>query len=128
MKIKRILCAVLLVFAVGLAHAQLGKAPAGPDVNNLTEAQIKGMQVPEALYRLVEANEMLGLTEEAKRDGAVLGYNYPGDVWYARAYKLLTSKGAKPDVKPDPKGKKGPDAPDLKHRKGWFSHKKPSVS
>ena len=84
--------------------------------------------VPEALYRLVEANEMLGLTEEAKRDGAVLGYNYPGDVWYARAYKLLTSKGAKPDVKPDPKRKKGPDAPDLKHRKGWFSHKKPSVS
>lgn len=84
--------------------------------------------VPEALYRLVEANEMLGLTEEAKRDGAVLGYNYPGDVWYARAYKLLTSKGTKPDVAPDPKGKKGPAAPDLKHRKGWFSHKKPSVS
>jgi outer membrane protein assembly factor BamD len=83
---------------------------------------------PEALYRLVEANEMLGLTEEAKRDGAVLGYNYPGDPWYARAYKLLTSKGQRPEVTPDPKGKKGPDKPDTKNRKGWFSHKKPNVS
>ena len=83
---------------------------------------------PEALYRLVEANEMLGLTEEAKRDGAVLGYNYPGDPWYARAYKLLTSKGQRPEVAPDPKGKKGPDKPDTKNRKGWFSHKKPNVS
>lgn len=60
MKIKRILCAVLLVFAVGLAHAQLGKAPAGPDVNNLTEAQIKGMQVPEALYRLAAIYKQKG--------------------------------------------------------------------
>jgi len=55
---------------------------------------------PEALYRLVEANLTLGLLDEAKRDGAVLGYNYPGDPWYADAYKLLTSKGLRPAVEP----------------------------
>jgi outer membrane protein assembly factor BamD len=55
---------------------------------------------PEALYRLVEAYLTLGLTEEAKRNGAVLGYNYPGDAWYADAYKLLTSKGLRPAVEP----------------------------
>lgn len=55
---------------------------------------------PEALYRLVEAYLTLGLTEEAKRNGAVLGYNYPGDLWYADAYKLLTDKGLRPATEP----------------------------
>ncbi|MGH6999795.1 MAG: outer membrane protein assembly factor BamD, partial [Phenylobacterium sp.] len=55
---------------------------------------------PEALYRLVEAYLTLGLAEEAKRNGAVLGYNYPGDVWYRDAYKLLTDKGLRPAVEP----------------------------
>ncbi|MFN3522153.1 MAG: outer membrane protein assembly factor BamD [Phenylobacterium sp.] len=55
---------------------------------------------PEALYRLVEAYLTLGLFEEAKRNGAVLGYNYPGDVWYSDAYKLLTSKGLQPATAP----------------------------
>jgi outer membrane protein assembly factor BamD len=55
---------------------------------------------PEALYRLVEADLTLGLTDEAKRNGAVLGYNFPGDAWYADAYKLLTRKGLQPDIKP----------------------------
>ncbi|MBS0333709.1 MAG: outer membrane protein assembly factor BamD, partial [Proteobacteria bacterium] len=55
---------------------------------------------PEALYRLVEANLQLGLLSEAKKDGAVLGYNYPGDQWYIDAYNLLTSKGLKPAVIP----------------------------
>jgi outer membrane protein assembly factor BamD len=55
---------------------------------------------PEALYRLVEADLTLGLTDEAKRNGAVLGYNFPGDAWYADAYKLLARKGLQPDVAP----------------------------
>ncbi|MEO6340900.1 MAG: outer membrane protein assembly factor BamD [Caulobacteraceae bacterium] len=59
---------------------------------------------PEALYRLVEAYLSLGLVEEAKHNGAVLGFNYPGDGWYADAYSLLTSKGLKPLV--EPKGKR----------------------
>jgi outer membrane protein assembly factor BamD len=55
---------------------------------------------PEALYRLVEAYLTLGLTEEAKKNGAVLGYNYPGDQWYIDAYNLLTSKGLRPQEVP----------------------------
>jgi outer membrane protein assembly factor BamD len=55
---------------------------------------------PEALYRLVEANLTLGLLDEAKKDGAVLGYNYPGDQWYQDAYALLTSKGLRPATIP----------------------------
>ena len=62
---------------------------------------------PEALYRLVESYLTLGLLEEAKRNGAVLGYNYPGDIWYADAYKLLTSKGLKPAVEPKSDGGRG---------------------
>ena len=76
---------------------------------------------PEALYRLVEANEMMGLHEEATRDAAVLGYNYPGDRWYSAAYKLLKEKGEAPAVAPDPNGKKGKEAPDLKKKKSWLS-------
>lgn len=55
---------------------------------------------PEALYRLVEVYVTLGLTEEATRNGAVLGFNYPGSPWYAEAYALLTEKGARPDAAP----------------------------
>ena len=62
---------------------------------------------PEALYRLVEANLTLGLMDEAKKDGAVLGYNFPGDPWYADAYGLLTSRGLRPLVAPTGKGHQG---------------------
>ena len=55
---------------------------------------------PEALYRLVEAYLTLGVYDEAKRNAAVLGYNFPGDVWYADAYRLMTSKGLRPAVEP----------------------------
>ncbi len=55
---------------------------------------------PEALYRLVEANLTLGLREEATKDGAVLGFNFPGDRWYKEAYDLLTAKGLKPATVP----------------------------
>jgi len=48
--------------------------------------------VPEALYRLVEINTMLGLTEEARKVAAVLGYNYPGSDWYVDAYQLVTGE------------------------------------
>lgn len=62
---------------------------------------------PEALYRLVESYLTLGLMEEAKRNGAVLGFNYPGDPWYGDAYKLLTSRGLKPAVEPKAGGGRG---------------------
>ncbi len=55
---------------------------------------------PEALYRLVEADLTLGLIKDATETGAVLGYNYPGDPWYADAYQLLTAKGLRPSLEP----------------------------
>jgi len=61
---------------------------------------------PEALYRLVEAYLTLGLLEEAKKNGAVLGYNYPGDAWYQDAYNLLTSKGLRPAIQPVERSKR----------------------
>jgi outer membrane protein assembly factor BamD len=51
--------------------------------------------VPEALHRLVEVYLALGLTDEAKKTAAVLGYNYPGSPWYQDTYALLTP-GAEP--------------------------------
>jgi outer membrane protein assembly factor BamD len=45
--------------------------------------------VPEALHRLVESYLSLGIREEAVRVAAVLGYNYPGSVWYEDTYKLM---------------------------------------
>ncbi len=44
---------------------------------------------PEALHRLVEGYLSLGIRGEAVRIAAVLGYNYPGSVWYEDTYKLL---------------------------------------
>jgi outer membrane protein assembly factor BamD len=46
--------------------------------------------VPEALHRLVEAYTALGVRDEAFRYASVLGYNYPGSVWYERSYALVT--------------------------------------
>lgn len=44
---------------------------------------------PEALFRLVEAYLALGIPEEAMRNAAVLGANYPGSKWYQRSYQLM---------------------------------------
>ena len=64
------------------------------------EAYQRTSHTPEALFRLVEVNLTLGLKEEATRNGAVLGFNYPGSPWYAEAYALLTEDGRRPDVTP----------------------------
>lgn len=45
--------------------------------------------ISEALHRLVECNLKLGLVEEAKKNAAVLGYNYPGSDWYKFSYEML---------------------------------------
>ena len=44
---------------------------------------------PEALMRLTESYLALGTPEEAVKAAAVLGRNYPGTVWYQRAYTLV---------------------------------------
>jgi outer membrane protein assembly factor BamD len=47
----------------------------------------------EALHRLVEAYLSLGLTDEARTAGAILGYNFRGTEWYEDSYKMLTGQG-----------------------------------
>ncbi len=47
----------------------------------------------EALHRLVEAYLSLGLTDEARTAGAILGHNFRGTRWYEDSYKLLTGRG-----------------------------------
>ncbi len=61
---------------------------------NVTENFGTTSHTPEALERLVESYLALGLPEEAKKAGAVLGYNYPGSPWYGRAYGLLNKHRA----------------------------------
>ena len=53
--------------------------------------------VPEALHRLVEVYLMLGIKQEAQTAAAILGYNYPGSVWYQDSYSLLADHGLQPE-------------------------------
>lgn len=68
--------------------------------------------VPEALARLTEIYLVLGLKDQARKTAAVLGYNYPGSVWYSDTYaQLVDDDLAKPT---------GPGAPQTPSR-GFFS-------
>jgi outer membrane protein assembly factor BamD len=49
--------------------------------------------VPEALARLTEVYLALGLTDQARKTAAVLGYNYPGSEWYTASYAQLVDDG-----------------------------------
>ena len=49
--------------------------------------------VAEALHRLTEIYLKLGLTDEARKNAAVLGHNYPGSPWYADSYNELVAVG-----------------------------------
>ena len=57
--------------------------------------------VPEALHRLVESYLALGVTDEAQSTAAVLGHNYPGSIWYADSYVLLTGIDLRPEENRD---------------------------
>ena len=48
---------------------------------------------PEALHRLVEAYLSLGLEDEARTAGAILGYNFRSTPWYQDSFALLTGRG-----------------------------------
>ena len=55
-------------------------------------------QVEEALHRLVESYVSVGVIEEAKLVGSVLGHNYPSSVWYKDSYELLEDYGVDLDA------------------------------
>jgi outer membrane protein assembly factor BamD len=54
-------------------------------------------QTEEALHRLVESYVSIGIIQEAKLVGSVLGYNYPNSEWYADSYDLLENYGVNLD-------------------------------
>lgn len=54
-------------------------------------------QTEEALHRLVESYVSIGVIQEAKLVGSVLGYNYPNSEWYADSYELLENYGVNLD-------------------------------
>ena len=54
-------------------------------------------QVEEALHRTVEAYVSLGIIDEAKKVGSVLGYNHPNSDWYRDSYALLEEFGVNLD-------------------------------
>jgi outer membrane protein assembly factor BamD len=59
---------------------------------NVAEKFQTTSHVPEALHRLVECYLKLGITEQAKRYAAVLGYNYPNSEWYSDSYAIMNGQ------------------------------------
>lgn len=53
---------------------------------------------PEALHRLTEAYLSLGIRREAQTAAAVLGYNFPNNVWYRDSYALLAGVNLEPEA------------------------------
>lgn len=47
--------------------------------------------VAEALHRLVESYLSLGVVDEAKKNAAILGANYPQSRWYKDSYRLFNN-------------------------------------
>ena len=63
-------------------------------------------QTEEALHRLVESYVSIGIIQEAKLVGSVLGHNYPNSEWYADSYELLENYGVNLDEEINkPRGK-----------------------
>lgn len=75
---------------VGRSYQRLGKwLAATVRFRTVIDSYQTTSHTPEALYRLVESYLSLGIPSEAQKTAAVLGANYPGSEWYARAYRLM---------------------------------------
>ena len=66
--------------------------PAINRLKNIVENYSETIFVEEALHRLVEVYYTVGLTEEAKKSAAILGYNYNSSEWYEQTYKIFNKK------------------------------------
>lgn len=64
-------------------------------------------QTEEALHRIVESYVSLGIIDEAKKVGSVLGYNHPTSPWYADSYELLAEFGVDLDAEVKKPRKRG---------------------
>lgn len=60
---------------------------------NVVKSYETTSHVEEAMHRLVEAYVSIGVIEEAKLVGSVLGHNYPSSRWYEDSYTLLSEFG-----------------------------------
>ncbi len=75
---------------IGRAYERQGKWLAAQlRFRNVIERYETTSHAPEALFRMVETNLVLGIPEEAQKSAAVLGRNYPGSEWYDKAYQLM---------------------------------------
>lgn len=75
---------------IGRAYERQGKWLAAQlRFRNVIERYQTTSHAPEALFRMVETNLVLGIPEEAQKAAAVLGRNYPGSEWYDKAYQLM---------------------------------------
>lgn len=63
--------------------------------------------VEEAMHRLVESYVSIGVIEEAKLVGSVLGHNYPSSEWYKDSYDLLSEYGVDLDTEVTKKRDRG---------------------
>ena len=59
----------------------------------------RSIYVEEALHRLVELHYKIGLVEESKKYGAILGYNYQSSEWYEETYKVFNKNYKKRSIK-----------------------------
>ena len=60
--------------------------------------------IEEALHRLVEINYRIGLTSEAQKYAALLGYNYLSSDWYKKSYKVFNKNYEIKEIKKEKKG------------------------
>jgi outer membrane protein assembly factor BamD len=78
---------------IGRFYLRKGKAIAALNrFQEVVEKYQTTSHVPEALYRLTVVYLQLGIKEEALKNTAVLGYNYPSSKWYRYSYELFNAK------------------------------------
>lgn len=58
--------------------------------------------IMEALFRMTECYLALGITDEAMKYAAILGYNYPKSPWYEKAYDLMQEHSSLPNPGSEP--------------------------
>jgi len=74
----------------------------------VTKEYDRTIYVEEAIHRLVEIYYYLGLIEESKKYGGLLGYNYASSEWYEATYKIFNKDYKKIQIeKATKKEKKG---------------------
>lgn len=78
---------------VGRFYVSKGKVIAGLNrFQSVVERYQTTSHVPEALYRITASYMHLGVLEEARKNAAVLGHNYPTSKWYRMSYELVNGK------------------------------------